>query len=132
MRNRMKNGVFETFRTFQRPSAAKKKCEKRPAFCTLHPVLCILFREFCRFFHFRTNAFLKKVNAKFFCGVDFFEPSTAKFFRFGRKVLCVSHLRKPRKMGVFSASSTFFQKTPCFLGGKSTHFLKTRPKVLTI
>ena len=24
------------------------------------------------------------------------------------------------------------QETPCFLGGKSTHFLKTRPKVLTI
>ena len=64
-----------------------KKCEKKPYFCTLHPVLCILFCDFCRFFYFRTNAFSKKVNAKFFCGVDFFEPSTAKFFYFSRKAL---------------------------------------------
>ena len=128
----MKNGVFEPFRVLRIPSASKKMSPEGPVFAHSPPVLCILFWEFCRFFHFRTNAFLKKVNAKFFCGVDFLQPSTAKFFYFCRKALCVSHLQTPLKIGLFSAVNAFFQTTPCFLGGKSTHFLKTRPKVLTI
>ena len=114
------------------PIAPTKAAAKTLHFCTHHPVLCILFCKFCRFFHFQTNAFSKIVNAKFFCGVDFFEPSTAKISHFGRKPLYISHLQTPLKMGVFSTANTFFSKDPLFLGVKSPHFLKTRPKLLTI
>ena len=67
------------------------------------------FGDFGVVFRFCKHASDEKVNAKFFCGVDFFQPSKGFLQRFEAKRLKTNDLTNPLKTRLFSAKSFFVQ-----------------------
>ena len=85
-------------------------------FCTDRVVLCRIlavfgenFADFGVDFLFRKHASDEKVNAKFFCGVDFFQPSMGFLRRFETNRLKTSNLSNSLKTRLFSTKSFFVQ-----------------------
>ena len=68
-------------------------------------VWCSIFADFWADFRFRKHALSENGNAKFFFGVDFFEPSKGFLRHFEVNRLKTSHLTNPLKIRVFSAKS---------------------------
>ena len=69
--------------------------------CRILAVFNENFADFGVDFRFCKHASDEKVNAKFFCGVDFFQPSNVFLRHFEDKPLKTSHLAKPLKIRVF-------------------------------
>ena len=74
-------------------------------FCTARVVLRSFLADFWAVFRFRKHALSENGNAKFFFGVDFFEPSKGILWYFEANRLKYSHLSNPLKTRVFSAKS---------------------------
>ena len=74
-------------------------------FCTAGVVLCRFLADFWAVFRFRKHALSENGNAKFFFGVDFFEPSKGILWYFEANRLESNHLLNPLKTRVFSAKS---------------------------
>ena len=72
-------------------------------------VLCSIFADFWADFRFRKHAPSEKVNAKFFFGVDFFEPAKGILWFFEANRLKANHLANLLKTRVFSAKSFFVE-----------------------
>ena len=67
--------------------------------------MCSILADFLADFRFCKHALSEKVNAKFFFGVDFFEPSKGFLRYFETNHLKASRLANPLKTRVFSAKS---------------------------
>ena len=74
------NGKMHTFGLLCRVEGRGERVPRRE-FCTAGVVLCRILADFCEnfadfgaVFRFCKHASDEKVNAKFFCGVDFFQP----------------------------------------------------------
>ena len=78
-------------------------------FCTARAVLCSILDEFWADFRFRKHALSENGNAKFFFGVDFFEPAKGILWFFEANRLKASRLANPLKTRVFSAKSFFVE-----------------------
>ena len=74
-------------------------------FCTVGAVLCRFLADFWAVFRFRKHALSENGNAKFFFGVDFFEPSKGILWYFEANRLKSNHLLNSLKTRVFSAKS---------------------------
>jgi hypothetical protein len=74
-------------------------------FCTSMAVLCSILDDFGADFRFRKHAPAENGNAKFFFGVDFFEPSKGFLWHIEANQLKASCLTNPLKTRVFSAKS---------------------------
>ena len=74
-------------------------------FCTAGVVLRSFLADFWAVFRFRKHALSENGNAKFFCGVDFFEPSKGILWYFEANRLKSNHLLNSLKTRVFSAKS---------------------------
>ena len=92
------------------------KDDSRLEICTTAAALCRFLAVFCKIsgkfgvvFRFCKHAKFSKVNAKFFCGVDFFQPSKEFLSCFEANELKISVLTNPLKTRVFSAKSFFVQ-----------------------
>ena len=78
-------------------------------FCTSVAVLCNILDDFGADFRFRKHAPAENGNAKFFFGVDFFEPSKGFLWHIEANQLKASRLTNPLKTRVFSAKSFFVE-----------------------
>ncbi len=78
-------------------------------FCTARVVLCNILADFGANFRFCKHALTEKGNAKFFCGVDFFEPSKGFLWYYEANRLKANRLVNPLKTRVFSAKSFFVE-----------------------
>ena len=72
-------------------------------------VLCSILDDFWADFRFCKHAPSENGNAKFFFGVDFFEPSKGFLWHFDTNHLKASCLSNPLKTRVFSAKSFFVE-----------------------
>ena len=86
----------------------RRKFAHRPHFCAGFSLLFCYFSRFCK------HAKFSKVNAKFFCGVDFFEPPKGFLCYFKTNRLKDIHLTNPLKTRVFSAKSFLVRKSRVF------------------
>ena len=77
--------------------------------CRFLAFFCENFADFGAVFRFCKHASDEKVNAKFFCGVDFFQPSKGFLNYFEAKQLILNILPNHLKTRVFSAKSFFVQ-----------------------
>ena len=87
----------------------RENCTNKVVLCRLLADFGKILRDFWVVFRFCKHAKFSKVNAKFFCGVDFFKPSKGYFHRFSDKLLSISTLANPLKTRVFSSKSFFVQ-----------------------
>ena len=101
----------------------EKSGRKRRRFAHLIYFCARFLLKFCPFSRFCKHAKFSKVNAKFFCGVDFFFSTNAFFCQNYHNCLIISNLAKHLKTRVFSSKS-FFAQNFQNMEAKNGHFVK--------
>ena len=92
-------------------SSDEKPVRRRPKFAH-KPSFCARFLlKFCYFSRFCKHAKFSKVNAKFFCGVDFFFSANADFCEFRIKLLIDRYLANPQKQAFVRPKVVFVENS---------------------
>ena len=102
-----KKGRFKTLGKLRPVKNGEKPCERILIFAHTAWFCARFLRNFCPFSRFCKHAKISKVNAKFFCGVDFWKQTNAFFRRNSHKQLIANHLANPLKTRLFSSKTSF-------------------------
>ena len=126
----MKNGVFEPFRTFQRPSTAKKNVKKGPLFAHSTLFCAFYFENFAVFFTSERTPFRKKSTPNFQKALTFFGHRPPSFSILSENGCEPATYEHPSKFAYFRPRTLFFRRPPVFWGVNRPIFRKLTEKCL--